>query len=154
MLHFHMQVCEYRMTLSIVTFDHALISKSKNIMNCTGISSVCFLSCDLTSWILMTVTCAHLILYKGQNRIFFQVWELKEVKKDQLDESFSFLGWVCVLYSAKYKSVIPTSFDLSWLWFSHWLHWWFFLLIGFHHLRQVNPRDWDNSCPPWNLSDS
>ena len=99
MSHFHMQVCEYRMTLSIVTFDHALISKSKNIMNCTGISSVCFLSCDLTSWILMNVTCAHLILYKGQNRIFFQVWELKEVKKAQLEESLSFLGWVCVIFS-------------------------------------------------------
>ena len=135
MLYFLMQVCEYRMTLSIVTFMLSYRNRR-------------------TSWILMLVTCAHLILYKGQNRIFFQVWELKEVKKDQLDESFSFLGWVCVLYSAKYKSVIPTSFDLSWLWFSRWLHWWFFLLIGFHHLRQVNPRDWDNSCPPWNLSDS
>ena len=153
MLHFLMQVCEYRMTLSIVTF--MLSYRNRRTSWTVLVFHLCvFLPCDLTSWILMLVTCAHLILYKGQNRIFFQVWELKEVKKDQLDESFSFLGWVCVLYSAKYKSVIPTSFDLSWLWFSRWLHWWFFLLIGFHHLRQVNPRDWDNSCPPWNLSDS
>ena len=62
MLHFLKHICEYtcRMTWSIHPSNqncntHTLVSKSKNIINCTGILCL-FFQCVLTSWILTTVT--------------------------------------------------------------------------------------------------